>query len=123
MAYRVWQEGGREVGQTVFCARATSRRSSVWSIRSVWFIWLNCSPINQTNEINQKNQTNEIDQIDKIYGCRGKRRMSQFLRPSSTLDSVVHQLFDSPINRDKFQLPPQIESVRVENNSLAISTR
>ena len=43
--------------------------------------------------------------------------------PSSTLDSVVHQLFDSPNNRDKFQLPPQIESVRVENNSLIISTR
>ena len=43
--------------------------------------------------------------------------------PSSTLDSVVHQLFDSPNNRDKFQLPPQIESVRVEHNSLVISTR
>jgi len=43
--------------------------------------------------------------------------------PSSTLDSVVHQLFDSPSNRDKFQLPPQIESVRVENNSLVIATR
>jgi hypothetical protein len=43
--------------------------------------------------------------------------------PSATLDSVVHQLFDSPTNRDKFQLPPQIESVRVENNSLVISTR
>jgi hypothetical protein len=43
--------------------------------------------------------------------------------PSSTLDSVVHQLFDSPTNRDKFQLPPQIESVRIENNSLVISTR
>ena len=43
--------------------------------------------------------------------------------PSSTLDSVVHQLFDSPNNREKFQLPPQIESVRVENNSLVISTR
>ena len=43
--------------------------------------------------------------------------------PSSTLNSVVHQLFDSPTNREKFQLPPQIESVRVENNSLIVSTR
>lgn len=43
--------------------------------------------------------------------------------PSSTLDRVVHQLFDSPGNRDKFRLPPQIESVRVENNTLVISTR
>ena len=43
--------------------------------------------------------------------------------PSSTLDSVVHQLFDSANNRDKFQFPPQVESIRVVNNSLIISTR
>ena len=43
--------------------------------------------------------------------------------PSSTLDHVVHQLFDSPQNRDKFQLPSQIESVRIENNTLVIATR
>lgn len=43
--------------------------------------------------------------------------------PSSTLDHVVHQLFDSPQNRDKFQLPPKIESVRIENNTLVIATR
>ena len=43
--------------------------------------------------------------------------------PSSTLDYVVHQLFDSPQNRDKFKLPPQIESIRIENNTLVIATR
>jgi len=43
--------------------------------------------------------------------------------PSMTLNRVVHQLFDSPSNRDKFQLPSQIESIRIENNSLVISTR
>ena len=43
--------------------------------------------------------------------------------PSSTLNYVVHQLFDSPQNRDKFQLPPQIESIRIENNTLVIATR
>jgi hypothetical protein len=43
--------------------------------------------------------------------------------PSMTLNRVVHQLFDSPNNRDKFQLPSQIESIRIENNSLVISTR
>jgi len=43
--------------------------------------------------------------------------------PSSTLDHVVHQLFDSPQNRDKFQLPPQVESIRVENSALLITTR
>ena len=36
---------------------------------------------------------------------------------------VVHQLFDSPQSRDKFQLPRQIESVRIENYTLVIVTR
>ncbi len=43
--------------------------------------------------------------------------------PSSTLDRVVHQLFDSPQNRESFKLPPQVESLRIENNSLVIATR
>jgi hypothetical protein len=43
--------------------------------------------------------------------------------PSSMLTYVVHKLFDSPQNRDKFQLPPQIESIRIENNTLVIATR
>ena len=30
--------------------------------------------------------------------------------PSLTLDRVVHELFDSPQNREKFQLPDGIES-------------
>lgn len=43
--------------------------------------------------------------------------------PSFTLERVVHELFDSPQNRDKFQLPAEVQSVRVENNSLVIVTR
>ncbi len=43
--------------------------------------------------------------------------------PSFTLNRVVHELFDSPQNRDKFQLPAEIESVRIENSSLVIATR
>lgn len=43
--------------------------------------------------------------------------------PSSTLDRVVRQLFDSPQNRDNFQLPPQIESVAIVDGSLVIATR
>lgn len=43
--------------------------------------------------------------------------------PSSTLDHVARQLFESPQNRDTFQLPPQIESVRIENGTLVIATR
>lgn len=50
-------------------------------------------------------------------------KLGSFPIPSSTLNSVIHQLFDSPNNRDKFQLPPQLDSVRVENNSLVIATR
>lgn len=43
--------------------------------------------------------------------------------PSFTLDRAVHQLFDSPQNREQFQLPPEVESVRIENSSLVIDTR
>lgn len=43
--------------------------------------------------------------------------------PSSTLEHVVQQLFDSPQNRDKFQLPPQVTAIRVENGRLVMSTR
>ena len=43
--------------------------------------------------------------------------------PSSTLDRVAQQLFESPQNRKTFQLPPQIESVRIENGTLVIATR
>lgn len=43
--------------------------------------------------------------------------------PTSTLDRVARQLFESPQNREAFQLPPQIESVRIENGTLVIATR
>ena len=43
--------------------------------------------------------------------------------PSSTLDRVVQQLFESPQNRDTFQLPPQIASIHIENSALIIQTK
>ncbi|MBK9305724.1 MAG: hypothetical protein IPM58_01205 [Nitrospira sp.] len=43
--------------------------------------------------------------------------------PSTTLDRVVQQLFESPQNRDTFQLPPEIRSIHIENNALIVSTR
>ncbi len=43
--------------------------------------------------------------------------------PQATLGHVVAQLFESPQNREKFQLPPQIQSVRVENSTLVIMPR
>ncbi|MDP3092861.1 MAG: hypothetical protein Q8N04_19475 [Nitrospira sp.] len=43
--------------------------------------------------------------------------------PQATLGHVVAQLFESPQNREKFQLPPQISSVHVENSTLVITSR
>lgn len=43
--------------------------------------------------------------------------------PQATLGHVVQQLFDSPQNREKFELPSQIQSVRVENGTLVITSR
>jgi uncharacterized protein YpmS len=43
--------------------------------------------------------------------------------PSSTLDRVVQQLFESPQNRDSFQIPSQIESIHIENSALVIATK
>jgi hypothetical protein len=43
--------------------------------------------------------------------------------PQTTLGHVVAQLFESPQNREKFQLPPQIQSIRVENSTLVITSR
>ena len=43
--------------------------------------------------------------------------------PQTTLGHVVAQLFESPQNREKFQLPPQIRSIRVENGTLVITPR
>lgn len=41
--------------------------------------------------------------------------------PQATLGDVVAQLFESPQNREKFKLPPQIQSIRVENSTLVIT--
>lgn len=43
--------------------------------------------------------------------------------PQGALGHVVAQLFESPKNRKKFRLPPQISSVHVENSTLVITSR
>lgn len=43
--------------------------------------------------------------------------------PQSVLDGAVERLFDSPQNREKFQLPPEIADIRVENSELVVSYR
>lgn len=41
--------------------------------------------------------------------------------PKATLGSATASLFDSPNNREKFVLPPQIANVQVQNGELVIS--
>lgn len=41
--------------------------------------------------------------------------------PKATLASAVSSLFDSPTNREKFVLPPQIANVQIQNGELLIS--
>ncbi len=43
--------------------------------------------------------------------------------PQVTLDNVVHRLFDSPDNREAFQLAPTVSNVTVENGELLVSYR
>jgi hypothetical protein len=41
--------------------------------------------------------------------------------PSLTLDRAVNRLFDSPKNRESFQLPPEIQDIQVVNGELVVS--
>lgn len=54
--------------------------------------------------------------LDATEGMLGTLPM-----PKAMLGSVTASLFDSPTNRDKFVLPPQIANVQVQNGELLIS--
>ena len=41
--------------------------------------------------------------------------------PQSALESAVQRLMDSPENREKLKLPPEISSLRIENGEVVIS--
>ena len=41
--------------------------------------------------------------------------------PQSTLESAVRRLMDSPENREKLKLPPEIASLRIENGEVVTS--
>jgi hypothetical protein len=43
--------------------------------------------------------------------------------PQSTLESAVHRLMDSPENREKLKLPPEIASLRIENGEVVANYR
>jgi len=40
--------------------------------------------------------------------------------PQSALDAAVSRLFDNPVNRESFRVPPGIRDIRVENSELVI---
>lgn len=48
-------------------------------------------------------------------------RLGSLPIPKATLGSATASLFDSPANREKFMLPPQIANVQVQNGELVIS--
>ncbi|PYT35690.1 MAG: hypothetical protein DMF52_09860 [Acidobacteria bacterium] len=43
--------------------------------------------------------------------------------PQVTVDRAVSSLFESPENRERFRLPPDIRSLRVENGELVVTWR
>ena len=43
--------------------------------------------------------------------------------PQATLDGAVSRLFDSPENKEKFRVPPEVENIRVEGGRLVVSYR
>src|SRR2546422_9433952 len=43
--------------------------------------------------------------------------------PQATVDRAVGSLFDSPENRERFRLPPDIRGLKVENSELVITWR
>ncbi len=43
--------------------------------------------------------------------------------PHAALDNAVAKLFDSPDNKEKFRVPPEVQDIRVEGNQLVVSYR
>jgi len=41
--------------------------------------------------------------------------------PQSALESAVHRLMDSPENREKLKLPPEVSGLRIENGEIVVS--
>ncbi len=43
--------------------------------------------------------------------------------PQATVDRVVGSLFDSPENRERFRVPPDIRDLKIENGELVVTWR
>jgi hypothetical protein len=50
-------------------------------------------------------------------------QIGSFPIPQSTLESAVHRLMESPENREKLKLPPQIADLHIENGEVVASYR
>jgi hypothetical protein len=48
-------------------------------------------------------------------------QIGAFPIPQSSLESAVQRLMDSPVNREKFKLPPEIADLRIENGEVVAS--
>jgi hypothetical protein len=57
----------------------------------------------------------------KLEPIRGK--IGSLPLMAGALKSATDRLFDSPQNREKFRLPPEIEDIRVEQAQLVIISR
>jgi hypothetical protein len=50
-------------------------------------------------------------------------KLGSFPLMAGTLQAVAKRLFDSPQNREKFRVPPQIRDVRIQNGQLIVTSR
>jgi hypothetical protein len=54
--------------------------------------------------------------FDPVSGSLGP-----FPLPQSSLESAVHKMMDSPENREKLRLPPEISDFRIESGAVVVS--
>jgi len=50
-------------------------------------------------------------------------QIGAFPIPQSSLESAMQRLMDSPVNREKFKLPPEIADLRIENGEVVARYR
>lgn len=56
--------------------------------------------------------------FEPVSGRLGSLPLSQF-----TLNQAVQKLMSSPLNKEKFRMPPEIKDIRVENSELVVTYR
>jgi hypothetical protein len=50
-------------------------------------------------------------------------KLGAFPLPSTALQHILSQIFDSPQNKEKFKLPPGIQNISIENGQLTVSSQ